>query len=125
MAEYSFKLLKGTDRTLIFAFFEKNENGEKTVYDLTGYQGAMQIRTAYSSQKAVDTFTTSNGKMTIDAKEGRVSIIFDHTSTEAYPVGSLVYDIELTNSEGERTRPIQGKIKVLAEVTKIAPTDSD
>lgn len=125
MAEYSFKLLKGTDRTLIFAFYEKDADGEKTVYDLTGYQGAMQIRTAYSSQKAVDSFTSANGKLTIDEKAGRISIVFDHTATESYPVGSLVYDIELTNSEGERTRPIQGKIKVLAEVTKIAPTDTD
>lgn len=90
MAEYSFKLQKGTDRTLIFAFYEKDDDGEKVVYDFTGFTGAMQIRTTYSSQKAVDSFTTSNGKMEIDVATGRVSIKFDHQSTEQYPVGSCV-----------------------------------
>lgn len=123
MAEYSFKLQKGTDRTLVFAFYEKDASGEKVAFDFTGYTGAMQLRTTYSSQKAIDSFTTSNGKMTI--ADGKVSIKFNHEQTEQYPVCSLVYDLELTNANGEISRPIQGKIKVLAEVTRIAPTDTD
>ena len=43
MAEYSFKLQKGTDRTLVFAFYEKDASGEKVVVDFTGYTGAMQL----------------------------------------------------------------------------------
>lgn len=50
---------------------------------------------------------------------------FSNKATAAYPVATLVYDIELTNSEGEKERPIHGKIKVLPEVTKIEPNESD
>lgn len=123
MAEYCFELPKGTDKTLIFSLYTKNKDGSKVVFGLNGFGCAMQIRTAYYSKTAVDSFTTANGKITIDADKGQISIKFDHESTEKYPTGTLVYDIELTNSAGEVTRPISGKIKVTPEVTKIEPTD--
>lgn len=123
MAEYSFILPKGTDKTLIFSLYQKSSGGGKSVYDLTGYGCAMQIRTAYYSKTAIDSFTTANGKIELNAEKGQIKVRFDHDATEQYPTGTLVYDLELTNAEGEKFRPISGKIKVSPEVTKIEPTD--
>ncbi len=124
MAEYSFKLKKGTDSTKIFTLYSVKDD-EKSIYDLTGYAGAMQIRQTFYSTKAIDSFTTGNGKLVIDPTAGTITVKFSHTATTSYPVATLVYDIELTNSEGEKERPIHGKIKVLPEVTKIEPDDTN
>ncbi len=124
MAEYSFKLKKGTDSTKIFTLYSVKDD-VKSIYDLTGYSGAMQIRQTFYSTKAIDSFTTGNGKLLIDPTAGTISVKFSHKATENYPVATLVYDIELTNSEGEKSRPVHGKIKVLPEVTKIEPNESD
>lgn len=124
MADYSFVLPKGTDKTLIFSLYSKDSTGGKAVFDLTGYGCAMQIRSAYYSKTAVDSFTTANGKITLEADKGRIAVKFTHEATEKYPVGTLVYDLELTNSAGEVSRPISGKIKVTPEVTKIEPSDT-
>lgn len=123
MSEYSFKLKKGTDDEKVFSLFTVKD-GVKTAFDMTGFTAAMQIRQTPYSPKAIDSFTTSNGKLVIDPA-GKITVKFSHKETEQYPVATLVYDIELTNALGEKTRPIHGRIKVLPEVTKIEPNESN
>jgi hypothetical protein len=123
MAEYSFKIKKGTDDEKVFSLFTVKD-GVKTAFDMTGFTAAMQIRQTPYSPKAIDSFTTSNGKLVIDPT-GKITVKFSHKETEQYPVATLVYDIELTNASGEKTRPIHGRIKVLPEVTKIEPNESN
>ena len=120
--EYSFALGRGTDRKVRFGLFSVKD-GVKTVYDFTGTTAAMQLRRTVGATEAVDSLTTGNGKLLLDTKEGILTVVFTHDATEKYPVTTLVYDIELTNSLGEKFRPIFGKIKVLAEVTRIEPTE--
>ena len=123
MAEYSFKIKKGTDDEKVFSLFTVKD-GVKTAFDMTGFTAAMQIRQTPYSPKAIDSFTTSNGKLVIDPT-GKITVKFSHKETEQYPVATLVYDIELTNALGEKSRPIHGRIKVLPEVTKIEPNESN
>ena len=123
MSEYSFKLKKGTDDEKVFSLFTVKD-GVKTAFVMTGFTAAMQIRQTPYSPKAIDSFTTSNGKLVIDPA-GKITVKFSHKETEQYPVATLVYDIELTNASGEKSRPIHGRIKVLPEVTKIEPNESD
>lgn len=120
MSEYSFKLKKGTDCPKTFAVYSLKD-GVKTPWDFTGCSAAMQLRQTYFSSKAIDSFTTANGKLVLT--DGKIIVNFTHESTTNYPVATLVYDIEITDSEGAVTRPIHGKIKILPEVTKIDPTD--
>ena len=115
MAEYNFKVNQGADLTVPFLLIDDSGKG----IDLTGYTAAMQVRIRVYSTEAVDTLTSENGRLVIDASEGRITAKFPHEITETYPAQTLVYDIEITSAENEKTRILQGKIIVSAEVTRV------
>ena len=115
MAEYNFKVNQGADLTVPFLLLDDSGKG----IDLTGYTAAMQVRIRVYSTEAVDTLTSENGRLVIEASEGRITAKFPHELTETYPAQTLVYDIEITSAENEKTRILQGKIIVSAEVTRV------
>lgn len=115
MIVYNFCIPQGTDLTLPFVL----QNGDETPINLSGYTAAMQLRVLVTAEQAVDTLTTDNGRIMIDAAAGKITCSFPHESTEKYPVKTLVYDLEITSSGGEITRIVQGKAVVSAEVTRV------
>ena len=115
MSEFDFRVNQGADLTVPFLLLDDSGGG----IDLTGYTAAMQVRSRVYSTEAVDTLTSDNGRLIIDEIEGRITAKFPHEITETYPAQALVYDIEITSAENERTRILQGKIIVSAEVTRV------
>ena len=109
-----FNIDQGSDCTITFAL--KDKNGP---IDLTGYTAAMQIRRFTFSQDAVDTLTTCNGRLSIDAEGGKITAKFPNAITEKYPPDTMVYDIEIESDTGEITRIIEGKVRVSPEVTRV------
>ena len=81
--------------------------------DLSGYTAAGQIKKTYSSSTAVD-FTVS---IASPATAGILNIGLSNTQTNAMKAGRYVYDIEITNSGGVKTRVLEGQVEITPGVT--------
>lgn len=82
--------------------------------DLSGYTAAGQIRKTYSSSTAVD-FTVA---VASPASAGILNISLSNTQTNAMKAGRYVYDIEITNSGGAKTRVLEGQVEITPGVTQ-------
>lgn len=82
--------------------------------DLSGYTAAGQIRKTYSSSTAVD-FTVS---VASPASAGVLNISLSNTQTNAMKAGRYVYDVEITNSGGVKTRVLEGQVEITPGVTQ-------
>lgn len=90
------------------------KNDDETVFDLTGFTAAGQIRKSYSSSTAVD-FTL---EIANPASLGQINASLTPAQTSTLEEGRYVYDIEVTTSGGTVTRVIEGLITVSPQVTK-------
>lgn len=113
-ANHNFKIDQGSDTSIIFNLKDKD-----TPVNLTGYSAAMQLRYAAYSSEALDTLTSDNGRLVIDPTKGKITAKFPHEVTELFNPGSMVYDMELVSGAGEVTRIIEGRVTVVAEVTRV------
>src|SRR5210317_2401271 len=82
--------------------------------DLSGYTAAGQIRKTYSSSTAVN-FTVS---IASPASAGILNIGLSNTQTNAMKAGRYVYDVEITNSGGVKTRVLEGQVEITPGVTQ-------
>lgn len=83
--------------------------------DLSGYQVASQMRKLYSSSDSVDFVATIP---TQTATQGIVKLELAASTSSGMKAGRYVYDIELTNQNGKRSRPIKGLVVIDPEVTR-------
>jgi len=90
------------------------KNDDESVFDLTGFTAAGQIRKSYSSSTAVD-FTL---EIANPASLGQINASLTPAQTSTLEEGRYVYDIEVTASGGTVTRVIEGLITVSPQVTK-------
>lgn len=110
-----YDILADQGATLNRALFLKNS--AKRPVSLTGYIGRMHIRDYVDSSVILETLTTENDGLTIDAAAGRVDIFLRPSDTAALDAKDYVYDIELESEEGDVTRIVSGKLTVRAEIT--------
>jgi len=82
--------------------------------DLSGYTAAGQIRKTYSSSTAVN-FTVS---IASPATAGTLNIGLSNTQTNAMKAGRYVYDVEITNTGGVKTRVLEGQVEITPGVTQ-------
>lgn len=80
--------------------------------DLTGYTAEAQIRRTYSSLTTTATFTTSV------ATNGTVTISLTNTQTTAIESGRYVYDLNITDTNDNTTRVIEGQVIITPGVTR-------
>ena len=102
--------------TLSKVFVWKDSSGEPV--NLTGYVARIQSRPSARSETVYINATTENGKIVIDAANGKVTLNLSSTETAAFDWISGVYDLELEDSTGIVTRLVQGLITVSQEVTR-------
>lgn len=95
-------------------------DGVEVPVDLTGYSAEMQIRETYGDTVILATYSTANGKITLDELFGMIYIKEPYTETDDYPSDFKgVYDIKLTSPAPITVdRLIQGKAIVNPEVTR-------
>jgi len=98
--------------TFDFQFQIKTNN---TVWDLTGYTATLTVRPFLGSTSTTLLATTANGKITLDAVNGRATVVFTSTDTNI-KAQSYVYDF-IFNSGTEITRILEGQFIVTAGVT--------
>ena len=81
---------------------------------LVGYTVAGQIRKHYNSSTKVDFVATVS-----NATAGIVSLSLSAATTNAMKAGRYVYDVEITNAGGTKTRVLEGQLEIMPAVTKI------
>ena len=82
--------------------------------NLTGFTVAGQVRRSYFSTTAVNfTCAVSN------ATSGIITVSLSGTQSDAMKAGRYVYDVEITNAGGTKTRVLVGQLEIMPAVTKI------
>lgn len=76
----------------------------------------MTVRPFAGSTTTTLLATTSNGRITLDAPNGRITVTVDATTTGNIAPGRYVYDLILT-AGSTVTRILEGKFVVTAAVT--------
>ena len=102
-------IYQGAD--FITDFTIENDNG--TLFDLTGYSVACQIKKHYTSS----TSTTVTGAILTPATAGQIQLSLGNVVTTAMKSGRYVYDVVITSTTGQKTRVFEGSISVLEGVT--------
>ena len=82
--------------------------------NITGFTVAGQIRKSYTSTTSIDFVTTVS-----DPNAGQVTIALTDTTTTTMASGRYVYDLEMLDSAGKRTRIVEGQVEVTPGVTQI------
>jgi hypothetical protein len=84
-----------------------------TPRNLTNFTFAAQMRRAFTSSTAT-TFTVSP----VDLSVGRIGLTLTNAVTSGLKAGNYVFDVEMTDPAGKKTRILEGQITVFAEVTR-------
>jgi hypothetical protein len=99
---------QGTD----FATTVSLTNTAGSQLDLTGMAAASQIRKTFTSSNAT-AFATA-----LANNNGTLTLSMNNSTTSALSAGRYVYDVELTDSSGIKSRILEGMVTVTPEVTK-------
>lgn len=89
--------------------------------DYAMWTGRSMIKSNYDDQSPLLSLTTANGGVFIQQVNGvsYYGIIISASQSSVLPYGNAYYDIEFERIEdGWVIRPQQGKVKIVAEVTK-------
>lgn len=82
------------------------------VYDLTGHTVSSQIRKNYASSTAIAFVASHN-----DAG-GKITLRLSPAVTSMMEPGRYLYDVEITSSEGEVSRVVEGVVTVTPGITR-------
>jgi hypothetical protein len=104
---HNFTIEKGATFTRRITLKDKVTN---LPLDLTGYTVKLMARQSYGSPIVLD-LSTTNGKITLDAINGKFIIIMSSTVTNAITVSNLIYAVEIS-SGSVVTRVIEGNITI-------------
>ena len=86
-------------------------NDDGSLFDLTDYTGASQIKKHYTSSNSTNMSVTLNGNT------GIVTLTMNNSVTAAMTSGRYVYDLELTDSANVVSRIVEGIVTVTPQVT--------
>ena len=89
------------------------QDANGNVANLASYTVAGQIRKSYSSTG----FTNFTASIT-DSARGIVTIQLSNTTTNGMKAGRYLYDIEITDDGGVKTRVVEGQITINPGITQ-------
>lgn len=99
--------------TFNFQFTIKNND---TPWDLTNYSATMTVRPFAGASTTTVVASTANGRITLEAANGRVIVAIPSNVTSGFSATRHEYDLVL-NSGSEITRILEGKFVVTPGVT--------
>jgi hypothetical protein len=104
---------QGTDWYINFTY--KDSTG--TPINLTGYTAALQFRSNIID--AIPALSLASGSgITITASTGLIAVHATAAQTGAISAGYYYYDLEITSASNIVTRLIEGRIQLVAQVTR-------
>ena len=108
------KIPQGTTYTHEFNYVDSAGDA----VDLTGYAARCQLRDEVETAGNFYDATTVNGKMTIVAVTGKVTLTVSDMDSTAFTVLQGFYDVELIAPNDDVTRMVQGKVTIDREITR-------
>lgn len=99
-------------------FIWKTDTATPTPVDLTGYTARMHLRETKADPDVILELTTENGRIALGDATGVVDLLITADDTSSVPAASYRYDLELESPTGFVTRLIEGKFKMVQEVTR-------
>jgi hypothetical protein len=108
-----FNLVCEQATTFNFQFQLKNDN---TPWNLAGYTGTMTVRPFVGANTTTVIASTDNGRMVLDALNGRVTVTIAASVTEGISQGRYAYDLVLQTG-ATVTRILEGRFVVTGAVT--------
>ena len=88
------------------------------VVSLSGYTALMQVRLTPDSASALLELSTENGKISISADLGQITLALTAAQTATLAFSEGVYDLQITKtSTGKVTRVLEGNFVVSPSVT--------
>lgn len=109
-AKYDFDMDQGATFSRMLTL--KDDSG--TVVDLTGNTFAGQIRTSALSGTIAGTFTFT----IVNASGGQFNWKMTSTNTALLPAQQCVYDVEMTQADGDVIRLLEGFVNIKSNVTR-------
>jgi len=106
------------DQNTTFKFqIQYTQDDEVTPVDLSGATAKMQVRDTKGGSKLAFTLTSPLGGITIDGPDGILDIVITPTQTNKlfYPKSS--YDIMVIDSNGNKTKIVEGFMTLSRSVT--------
>ena len=86
--------------------------------NLTGATAKLQVRETSKSSAVLFEASTANGKLSIAAALGEITLTITATESTAFAWTFGKYDLEVTNASGTIHRLVRGTVSISAEVTK-------
>lgn len=111
--KYSIKFYRGTtlDLSLTYAI-------DGVLVNLAGYTADMKVRPDAASTTLITEFSTTNGRIVLNATTGLIEITMTATDSALLPIGEYVYDLNVTSSGGVVSKLLRGGFVVLDPVTE-------
>lgn len=93
---------------------------EKSIpIDLTGATVRMQLRSTVASETILIELNEANSRAVVsDPLMGEVTLLIADEDTQTLNFTSAVYDLEVEYADGTVDRVLQGKVKLIPEVTR-------
>lgn len=115
-------IYQGSEWSIPISITNRDESGEETPVDLTGYTGKCSIKKEANFDlpilnPEVDIYNPTNGRLMLrlTSMETEISSITGKTYND---VTTLQYDVFLDSSSGESSRILQGYVEISPSVTK-------
>jgi hypothetical protein len=114
-AKYNLVCEQATTFNFQFQVLDNTTSGS-TPWNLTSYTATMTVRPFLGSTTTTVVASTTNGRIVLDALNGRITVTIDAATTEDFSAGRYVYDLVVTTG-ATTTRLLEGKFTVTAGVT--------
>ena len=102
-ARYDFTIEQGTDWSLPITWKDAND----TAIDNTGYVFYLQANSGNTT--VIDLWSPDDG-ITLGGSDGVITFVLDKTATAALSFDTAAYNVEYTDSQGDRKRLMKGYI---------------
>lgn len=115
MDQYNFSLDQGSTFNLSMSYRDSANN----VIDLRGVNARMQMRSTLGTPvKLLEISTDDMTQMWVSPTGDTLSIKIPSSLTQALPPSVAVYDVEVTFPNGDVTKLLKGRCRIIGEVTR-------
>ncbi len=86
--------------------------------NVTGYSANMQVRQATTSSSVIVELSSDNGRIVVGGIDGTFTMTLTSAETDVIPVGSYIYDFDITSPTGDVYTLLSGGFTVNPQVTR-------
>lgn len=105
------------DQNTTFSFIIDYKDSDGDSIDLTNAVAKMQVRDTKAGSKLAFTLTSPLGGITIDGPNGKLTIKMTPTQTNKLFYPKSAYDIMIVDSNGNKTKLLEGFLTLSRSVT--------